>query len=245
MIKMDQTQPDFNSRLGVVDVWFADLSHLALNRLHCYTLLDSAERSYAAGMQNERLREQYIQGHGLLRLLLGCYLHVPPASLNFARTERGKPFAVDFPELHFNLSHSDSKWLLAVTSQALVGVDIEIIKPRTQLAGLVGRCFSTEEQAYWQSLPETDQLAVFFDFWTRKEAFVKAVGQGIALGLDRCVINPDNLQTLLRIPDECGLVDGWCVKNVPIDDSCRAAIVTKQPHVQLRLYSVQTAWLGL
>lgn len=244
MINIDNTPPDFVSRQGVVDVWFADLPSLALDRAHCYTLLDGAEQSMAAGMHNESLREQYIQGHGLLRALLGRYLRMPPETLKIGRTMRGKPFLVDFPGLSFNLSHSSSKWLLAITAHVPVGVDIEMIKSRTQLSGLVGRCFAPEEQAYWQSLSEEEQLPVFFDFWTRKEAFVKAVGQGIALGLDRCAINPDNLQSLIRIPDECGAVDSWCIKNIMIDDSCRAAVVAQSCDFHLKFYAVQTAWLN-
>ncbi len=228
----------FVLRRGVVDVWFVDLALLNLGQSTCFEFLDGTERSIADGFQSPSLRGLYVQGHGLLRMLLGGYLRVSPAALKVGRALYGKPFLVDHPELSFNLSHSGSKWLLAVTAAVPVGVDIELIKPRSQTAGLVARCFAAEEQVYWQALSEAEKLPRFFEFWTRKEAFVKAVGRGIALGLDQCVIDLHHPHRFLRVPTEAGRPDMWRFTDLAVDAACYAAMVVKLSSHQIKILAV-------
>ncbi|MEQ1635628.1 MAG: 4'-phosphopantetheinyl transferase superfamily protein [Methylococcales bacterium] len=219
-------------------IWYADLAKLALDQERCYAVLDDAERAVLAKLRFQALRDQYLLSHGLLRMLLGSYLQVLPEALNLNRSAYGKPFLEDYPALSFNMSHSANKLLVAVTQEVPVGVDIEAMKPRTHTAGLVAKCFAAEEQGYWQNLPEPVKMRGFFDFWTRKEAFVKAVGQGISLGLERCVIDPSDPTRFLRIPDHCGSIDAWRVQDLVVDVSCCAAVVAKLREFKLKSFLI-------
>ncbi|NOT84633.1 MAG: 4'-phosphopantetheinyl transferase superfamily protein [Methylococcaceae bacterium] len=212
---------------GAIDVWYADFGQLSFDQERCYAVLDAAERVRVAKFRFQSLCDRAVQSHGLLRMLLGHYLQVSPAALNINRTAQGKPYLKDYPALSFNMSHSGAKLLIAVTEGVALGVDIEEMKARTHTAGIVAKCFAAEEQVYWQSLSDIEKMPGFFDFWTRKEAFVKAVGQGISLGLEQCVINPKDLTRLLRIPNQCGSVAAWRIADLDVDVACRAAVVAR------------------
>ncbi|MEI7797099.1 MAG: hypothetical protein WCI06_10775, partial [Methylococcaceae bacterium] len=95
-----------------------------------------------------------------LREILVDYVQIPAAELVFERGEFGKPTLRDFPEWHFNVSHSSEKMLLAISDEMPVGIDIEQIKPRRSLADLVKKCFAPSEQTYWFNLPENEKLTV-------------------------------------------------------------------------------------
>jgi 4'-phosphopantetheinyl transferase len=135
-----------------------------------------------------------------LQHILAHTLNIPANLVNIARGEFGKPYLVDMPECQFNLSHSNEKMVIAVGFNIDIGIDIETIKPRRNLDGLVKKCFSPIEQAHWQSLSEDQQMTLFYEFWTRKEALVKGIGRGIAIGLQNCEINVANQNDFLRLP---------------------------------------------
>jgi 4'-phosphopantetheinyl transferase len=157
-----------------------------------------------------------------LREILAKHLQISTAEVVIERSEFGKPYLRDFPEWHFNLSHSVEKMLLAISHKNPVGMDIERIKSRHSIAGLVKKCFAISEQNYWFNLPETAQLKTFYDFWTRKEAVVKGIGRGIALGLNRCEINVNQPNEFLNLPvDEI-----WYTHSVEISSDYCAAIAT-------------------
>lgn len=127
--------------------------------------------------------------------------YIPKNDLIIERGEFGKPFLRDFPEWHFNVSHSGTKMVLAISHEMPVGIDIEQIKSRKSLENLVKKCFATSEQTYWFNLPENEKVAVFYDFWTRKEAVVKGIGRGIALGLNHCEIDVNQPNNFLNLPN--------------------------------------------
>ena len=134
-----------------------------------------------------------------LRQVLARY--IPKNDLIIERGEFGKPFLRDFPEWHFNVSHSGTKMVLAISHEMSVGIDIEQIKSRKSLENLVKKCFATSEQMYWFNLPENEKVAVFYDFWTRKDAVVKGIGRGIALGLNHCEIDVNQPNNFLNLPN--------------------------------------------
>jgi len=170
----------------VVHVWCAalDLPEQALQPLAA--LLSADERNRARTFRFERDRQRWIARRGLLRQLLGRYLEVNPAELRFVYGPRGKP-ALPAPEAPvFNLSHSGGIALFAISAAGSVrlGVDVELIRSDLAHLPLAQRYFSPAEQAALQALPKSQQLAAFFRCWTRKEAFVKALGEGLSVPLD-------------------------------------------------------------
>ena len=216
-----------------IAIWSADFATQAFAIDICYALLNKQEQAQAARFKFTHLSQYYIQAHGLLRFLLATYLNENPAQLVFAKAAQGKPYLVDYPQVQFNISHSDSQLLIAVGKYAPLGVDIELIKPRKTLADLVLRCFAPCEQSYWQALPQEIQTKVFYQFWTRKEAFVKATGLGIALGLQHCVVNPIKPHYFLTVPAQCGKADAWYCTDLAINNDYSAALVTRSQRLQV------------
>lgn len=134
----------------------------------------------------ERDRRQFLMTRALVRTTLSRYADVSPASWRFIANEYGRPDVLDRPpgvaDLRFNLSHTDGLIACAVTVGREVGIDVENIT-RKVTHDIPGRFFAPREVADLRALPEAEQQKVFFDFWTLKEAYIKARGMGLALPL--------------------------------------------------------------
>jgi 4'-phosphopantetheinyl transferase len=146
-------------------------------------LLSEDEREQAARFRFERHRLRYIAGRAQLRMLLARYLDASPAELVFSYGLNGKP-SLPAPAPHFNLSHSGALALYAVTADAEVGVDVELYDPSFPNLGIPERFFAPDEVRALRALPEELQPRGFLELWTRKEAFIKARGDGLSLALD-------------------------------------------------------------
>jgi 4'-phosphopantetheinyl transferase len=213
-----------------IDVYYSSLDANPDQLQQNWNVLDSNEKIQADKFKNPVLRDRYVRAHGQLRTVLAHYVNAAPASLRIAKTSHGKPYLVDYTELAFNLSHTSNVMVLAIAKQCQLGVDIEQCKPRGNLADLVAKCFSDAEASYWQQLNADQQHRQFYQFWTRKEALVKATGLGISLGLKHCVINPANPQQFLTVPAQCGLATQWHNRDLTLDDDTLcAALVANQP----------------
>jgi 4'-phosphopantetheinyl transferase len=132
-------------------------------------------------------RHQFLVTRGLLRTLLGCYARIRPEECTFVTNRYGKPFlrhpGGTQPALEFNVSHTNALVAIAVTVGREVGIDVE--KPaRTHVDLDVRRFFSPAEVRALEALPRTEQRSRFFDYWTLKEAYIKARGMGLSLPLD-------------------------------------------------------------
>lgn len=208
-----------------VDVWHGSLACGAGRLDELKRFLSDGERDRARALSNERARAHFIAGRGLLRVTLADYLRCDPAALQFATGAHGKPFLVGHV-LSFNLSHSGDYWVLAVADLDAIGVDVETIKPRNGMQAIARRCFSANEFEQWISFPPDEQRRAFFRLWTIKEAFVKAVGRGIALGLEHCEVDMADYRGLTDVPAEYGPASAWGVRELSIDASVHAALVT-------------------
>ena len=204
-----------------------------------WDVLDDAEKNQANKMHGVLLHKRYVEIHGRTRQLLAKTLKLAPEKITIRKAEHGKPYLADYPALAFNLSHSAEKMMVALAWNCRVGVDIEVIKQRINVAGLVNKCFGTEEITYWNQLPGCEKNQAFYRFWTRKEAFVKATGNGIVLGLNNCVINPDNPKNFLRIPSQCGKPSEWHLQDIDLGDGVCSAIVTDKFFTDINLIALK------
>ncbi|MDO9271139.1 MAG: 4'-phosphopantetheinyl transferase superfamily protein [Methylobacter sp.] len=218
-----------------IQIWHGNIAADNAHYQNYWRVLDAAEQAHAEKIKNDLLHRRYVEVHGRLRNILAQTLNQPPEQINIKKTEHGKPYLADMPELVFNLSHSASVMVIALGWNCQLGVDIECCKPRTSLAGLVDKCFAEEEIAYWHKLPEAQKTPEFYRFWTRKEAFVKATGRGIGLGLNRCVINPQNQSEFLRVPADYGQASTWHVQDITLAQDICSALVTDKGIVEVRL----------
>ena len=189
-------------------------------------------------------RDRFIIGRGVLRTILGMYLDRHPDQFRFRYTRYGKPeLTAEEGALSFNLSHSRDLALYAVTQEREIGVDVEFIREDINLLGIAKRFFSEREYAQLQALPESSQLQTFFDCWTRKEAFIKAKGEGFSLPLHQfdVSITPGRPAALLRAawnPDEAAL---WSLNSLAPATGYAAALAVEGKHWNLRYWNFDSA----
>jgi 4'-phosphopantetheinyl transferase len=154
--------------------------------LHESLSADELER--AARFHFPEHRRRYTVARGVLRDILGRYLAVPPAALAFSYSAYGKPaLAQQFEATgeRFNISHSHEMALFAVTCGREIGVDIEYLGRQVRAEEIAEHFFSAHERAVLRRLPTTAKHEAFLNCWTRKEAYIKAHGEGLSLPLDQ------------------------------------------------------------
>jgi 4'-phosphopantetheinyl transferase len=199
-----------------------------------YSLLSKEEKTKADSFSRLELQQKYSQTRGILRKILATQLNCHPQKIIIKTGEHGKPF-ITHNAIHFNLSHTGNRFVIATSNCTVIGVDIEQPIPRKSLPALVKKCFSDVEADYWTSLPDQQKVDMFFRFWVRKEAFVKAIGRGIALGLNQCVINPEDQNTFLDIPMEYGSASHWKITEPFTNNLNVCSVVTKNVDFEMRL----------
>jgi 4'-phosphopantetheinyl transferase len=172
-------------------------------------------------------RNRFVAARALLRDLLAGYLAEPPAAIRFAYNEWGKPaLAPGFAALdvRFNLSHSQDLALYAFALEREVGVDLELIRGDFANERLAENFFSPAEVAALRALPREHQARGFFNCWTRKEAYVKARGQGLSIDLKSFDVSlaPGEEARFLR-GEDCR---GWSLASLAPADGWVAALAT-------------------
>lgn len=169
-------------------------------------VLDPQEKARAARFLRRADRNRFTIVHDALRRILGSYLDTDPAGLAFEYSSRGKPALAGYP-FQFNLAHSRGLALLGVCLDQRIGVDLEDLERRIDITQIVPRFFAAEEAAAIAALQGKEQRQAFFTAWTRKEAYIKATGEGLAQALDSFIVSipPDDPPRLLSVagqPDE-------------------------------------------
>lgn len=196
-----------------VHVWWFALDVDPAERTVLAATLSADERARAGRFLRPIDRERYITARGVLRHLLGDGLGCAPAEVSFRYGPRGKP-GLDGGEEHrleFNLSHRESQGIVALARGRRVGIDVERINPGLIEERIPEQFFSPREVAALRALPRELQPGAFFACWTRKEAYVKARGDGLSLGLDRfdVSLSPGEPAALLRTEDDPLDAERW------------------------------------
>lgn len=174
-----------------IHVWAVPLDQPCGTGTPLEGLLSSDERQRADRFVFDRDRRRYVACRTALRRALGAYLGAPAASLTFSYGERGKPAlaSVGRGEIEFNVSHAADLAVFAVTRGTAVGVDVESLERTVDFEGLATRFFSSDEARQLLALSPAARPAAFFNCWTRKEAYVKAIGDGLACPLDSFAVS--------------------------------------------------------
>ncbi len=213
-----------------VHVWLAHLpsARPALERATAVLSIDERER--IARFRFEALRECSTLTRGILRWLLGHYLQTAPEQLAFTYGLHGKPALVS-TGLHFNTSHSGDYALFAFTRANDIGVDIEQVRgDLARREEIARRHFAPGENEQLQAVPESERTRAFFQLWTRKEAFVKARGDGLFSGLDRFEVSLGEPR-VLSVDGSTAAAGQWQMIGLPeVTDYCVATAV-KAPAV--------------
>jgi 4'-phosphopantetheinyl transferase len=160
--------------------------------------LSCEERERASRLISEGRQQQFVAAHAAVRLILSRYCQCRPQDLAFHKTSRGKPFlsGTGRESLHFNLTHSQGRALIAVTRGRDIGVDLERVRPEADVMRLANRFFSSRDQEYIASAEPPARPERFLHVWVAKEAVSKAGGSGITFPLNRehVEIEPDAIE---------------------------------------------------
>lgn len=197
-----------------VHVWTVLVSETLPRLSSLENTLSPNEKSKAARFVQPDDRRRFIAAHGILRLLLGRYLSVAPAALAFVNNPFGKPALVrqdgESP-LSFNLTHSGDVVAFVIAAGRNVGVDVETIRNDWNLMELARAQFSDHEIGALQSLGSAEQAAAFFRCWTRKEAYIKARGEGLGFPLKQFSVafGENDAPAVLWVADEPTAPGHW------------------------------------
>ncbi len=199
-----------------VHVWTVLMSECLPLLVSLLGLLSVEERERAARFQRPEDRARHIIAHGRLRQLLGEYLLIAPVDIAFARSEYGKPALTQTagqPNLSFNMAHSGDVILFALAVDRRVGVDVEAIRSDFDPMELAQSQFSADEVSALQAMATPDRTKAFFRCWTRKEACVKALGQGLSFPLRQFTVSCglDEPPYILKAANHSALSEHWKV----------------------------------
>lgn len=226
---------------GRVDVWRVQLDEPRAAASEA-SVLSPDESARASRFHFETDRIHFIRCRSALRHLLSAYLAIPAAEIAFEYLASGKPQlpAGDNPRtLQFNVSHSASQALVALGSEHRLGVDIEKIRADVDPAALSERFFSARERAGLRALPEHLRVSAFFACWTRKEAFLKATGDGLSFPLSDFSVSthPDLDPQLEEINGHTSSAKQWRLVDLSAGAGFRAAIACENPQIRIETYS--------
>ena len=193
---------------------------------HMRDTLADEEKQRVDRFYFDKDRRHFLAGRGSLRAILAHYLDCQPGQVRFAYASQGKPMLAGATDLRFNLTHSHGLALLAVTRGREIGVDVERIRDDIDREPLAERFFSPVEVAALRSLPVALRREAFYRCWTRKEAFIKAIGKGLSLPLDRfdVTLTPGEPAALLATHYDPPEASRWSMCNLSPGDGFAGAL---------------------
>jgi 4'-phosphopantetheinyl transferase len=220
---------------GVIDVWTVNLD---VSSDICTSLLSQDEQTRAARFRFEIHRKRFICGRAALRKLLAGYLDAHPVELQFGYSTNGKPFLRNpAKSLSFNVAHCEGLALIAIAAlESQIGVDVERVRWLPDFEELVSRFFSKREVELFGALRPEHKPSAFFNLWTRKEAWLKATGQGVCAALDQVEVTflPGEPAQLLSLPGSP--VSNWRLRDFSPAEGFVAALATAIADFRVRVH---------
>jgi 4'-phosphopantetheinyl transferase len=222
---------------GEVHVWRIALDQPESVVAEFRDTLEAEELERAGRFHFEKHRRHFVVGRGGLRYVLSRYLNVRPEEFRFSYGAYGKPALVD-EGLRFNMSHSHGEALFALARDRELGVDVEYIRADFASEDIARRFFSRAEVAAFNGLKREEQVAAFFRCWTRKEAYIKAIGRGLSEPLDAfdVTLAPGEAAALLRA--ERGDASRWAMFDIDAGDGYAAALAVEAPVSGIRYWQI-------
>ena len=232
------TEPPLSPSLetGAVHVWRISLDQPDDKLDRFRRTLEPDELNRASRFHFEKHRQHFIVARGFLRSVVARYLEMQPEALRFSYGAYGKPELASEHVLRFNLSHSHEVALLAVALDAELGVDVEHIRADFASEEIARRFFSRAEVEVFNALPKEEQVAAFFRCWTRKEAYIKAIGKGLSQALDAfdVTLAPGVQAALLRAEEDN--VERWWMSNVDVGEGYAGALAVERPVAEVKFF---------
>jgi 4'-phosphopantetheinyl transferase len=238
--------PMLQLHLDEVHVWRAwlDLPPLEIVSIKVTVSNTEMERAEKFHFQNDRNR--FIAAHSYLRQVLARYLDLEPDEICYTYNEHGKPeLDPGFDQLRFNLSHSKSVGLIAVTMKSRIGVDVELIKHNKDIKQIAQRFFSPGEIEQLLNQPDSQHDEAFFRCWTRKEAYLKALGVGMLIPLNQFEVDfapgvPPRIKHTVGKESEAAR---WSLYHINPKEKYIGALAVEGKSAEIRFFQM-TGWPG-
>lgn len=215
-----------------VQLWRVDLEALGADESRWQKLLSAEEAARASRFHFARDRQHFVAARALLRTILARYLATDPGSLHFSYSKKEKPSlgpAHADSDVTFNVTHSGGIALLAFSRLREIGVDVEKIRHDFDPGAIARRYFSTHEQNQLADLLPEEKVEAFFRCWTRKEAYIKATGDGLSLPLTQFDVSlaPGDRNALVATRPDGAEAQSWLLQEVPAGTGYVAAICVR------------------
>jgi 4'-phosphopantetheinyl transferase len=227
-----------NIPAGVARIWHWPLDASALEVADLKKVLSPDEMERAERYRFDQHRNEFILTRAVLRIVLASYTARSPESLSFDYSAEGKPALNNGPpDLRFNVSHTEGLAVLALVREREIGVDAEKIRPQPDAQKLAKRFFSAREQLFLGKLSGDELQRAFFRCWTRKEAYIKAKGEGLSIPLHAFDVSLEDDQPAALVgtrpdPTEAGR---WTLYDLSVGRGYAAALtVANVPTTQPR-----------
>jgi 4'-phosphopantetheinyl transferase len=185
-------------------------------------------------------RQRYVVGRGILRILLSGYTNLRPEAIQFQYGPQGKPSLAIPSDVSFNIAHSAGTALFGFVGNRAIGIDVELERQDLEFDEIAARFFSEAEQAALKSVPTEQRLRAFFTCWTRKEAYIKALGGGLTVPLERfdMTVAPGQPAELIADRGDSKGGTNWTVYDIRPDDGYAAAAVVEGHGGSLQLWDL-------
>ncbi|HVZ44388.1 MAG TPA: 4'-phosphopantetheinyl transferase superfamily protein [Ramlibacter sp.] len=220
------TPPDAAAPAGAT-VWRVALDADADELARAGALLSSEERARADRFAFAVHRRRFVAARAALREILGSQLAVGPREVEFHYTGEGKPRLRDRADWHFSVSHSQELCMIAVSRDSRIGIDVEATAARARMiqAEEVTHALHPAEQEALAALGREARQAAFYRCWVRKEALLKALGVGLAGGLDRFAVSIGNEARLIGSDPALADASGWTLVALDGEDYAAALAI--------------------
>ena len=227
-----------------IHIWMINLNESKNDIDQVKSLLSMDEYLRMERFRHEERRDCFAIAHGALHEILGNYLNVSPEIINFNYNYHHKPSistATNRLNLDFNLSHSAELAVIGIARNRRIGVDIERISDDRLSGRIPERFFSLQETRSLRSLPKEQQLTAFFSCWTRKEAYVKARGLGLALPLAEFTVSlaPGEKPALLEMKSDPSEIENWSLVDIELPAGYCGAVAVEGKKFSLEHYYFQ------
>jgi 4'-phosphopantetheinyl transferase len=222
-----------------VILWRVDLDALGVDEPRWQRILSPDESARASRFRSPTDRQRFVAARAWLRIILASYLTTDPERLSFCYSKKEKPAlgpAYVSSGITFNISHSAGVALLAFARGKEIGVDVEQLRHDFDLEAIARRFFSAHEQEQLSALPAENRFDAFFRCWTRKEAYMKATGEGLSLPLHQFDVSiaEKDLNALLSTRPDSSEAMLWSLREVPAGSSYVAALCVRGHDWKLR-----------
>lgn len=209
-----------------VDVWKLSLACSEANLLVAQEILSFEEKQRAGGIGSIATRNAFILARAALRCLLGLYQDCNPSLVQFTYELEGKPRLLGEAVQSFSASRSGTIAAFAFSSNTSVGIDVERLRPIPGMSRVIERMFSADEKRQIQGFDPKRHQQAFFAAWTRKEAYAKAIGQGILTPFNEFSVdlNPDEPRPEIRFPAGAASATHWVLHDLSISQEYAAAL---------------------